>query len=359
MMKALQLKAPNDLVLCEVPVPQPGRFEIVSRVEAVSICGTDPHIIAGEYPGYWPKDFPLVPGHEWAGVVAMLGEGAEDLGWQIGDRVCGISHCGCGYCAMCLEGRYNLCQNYGKSHLGHRQYGHNMPGAYAQYINTSIKSVAKIPPTMQFDVACCMDPLSIALHAVMRSGLQPGDSVLVNGAGAQGLYAILCAKSMGAGTVLVSGSGHRLEVAEGLGAKPIDYRREMVARRARDLTQGRGPKCVIECSGTQEGFRNACEAVAAGGCISVISLPSGDADIPLRSLVLQEVSIVGNRANPNTLERALSIAQNNMKAMESLVTHHIPLAEYQKAFAIFNDRLENSIRVVIHPNENHTGENVL
>ena len=92
-------------------------------MRALSICGTDAHLIRGDYPGFWPPSYPFIPGHEWAGEVVELGPECEGLGWSVGDRVAGTSHDACGLCRRCIEGRYNLCENYGKPGL-HRQYGH-------------------------------------------------------------------------------------------------------------------------------------------------------------------------------------------------------------------------------------------
>jgi len=111
-------------------------------------------------------------------------------------------------------------------------------GAYAQYIAASVKSIARIPDSMSFDVAACMDPFSIALHAVQRSDLEPGDSVLVNGSGAQGLMSIMIVRAMGAGKIFASGSGFRLQVAAELGAIPIDYKREDIVARVKKMTDG-------------------------------------------------------------------------------------------------------------------------
>lgn len=349
-MKAIRLNKPNDFEYCDVPVPEPGPYDVLARVESVAICGTDPHIFAGEFPGFWPKSFPLIPGHEWSGTVVGLGELAGKLGWKEGDRVCGISHAGCGYCPMCLSGRYTLCLNYGDEEKGHRQYGHYSQGAYAQYMRASVKSVARIPDDMSFDVAACMDPFSIALHVVMRSRLAPGDSVLVNGSGPQGLMSVMIARAMGAGRILASGSGFRLQVAERLGAIPIDYRKEDVVARVRELTGGMGTKRVIECAGTPEGVRQACEAVAKGGTISMVSLPSKDVAIPVRRIVLDEIDICGNRANPNTLEPAIAMVRENKLDLASLITHSLPLSEFAKAFDIFVQRKDNSLKVVLKPN---------
>ena len=349
-MKAIRLNRPRDLEYCDVPVPDIGPHEVLCRVESVAICGTDPHIINGDFPGFWPKSFPLIPGHEWAGVVVRPGELAGRLGWREGDRVCGISHVGCGYCAMCLSGRYNLCLNYGREEAGHRQYGHYSQGAYAQYMCSSVKSIARIPDDMSFDVASCMDPLSIALHVVLRSRLEPGDSVLVNGAGPQGLMSIMIARSMGAGRIIASGSGYRLEVAARLGAIPIDYRTEDVARRTRELTEGLGARRVLECAGTARGLQQACTAVAKGGCISLVGIPGEDIALPVRRLVLDEIELFGCRANPNTLEQALSMVREKRVDLAGLVTHSMPLSGYAKALDIFVNRRDNSLKVVLKPN---------
>jgi len=351
MMKAIRLNAPNNFEYCDVPIPQPDSQEVLARVETVAICGTDPHIFAGEFPGFWPKSFPLIPGHEWAGTIVKVGEVARSLGWREGERVCGISHVGCGYCSMCMQGRYTLCLNYGHEEKGHRQYGHYSQGAYAQYIAASVKSIARIPDTMSFDVAACMDPFSIALHAVRRSDMEAGDSVLVNGTGAQGLMSIMIVRAMGAGKVLASGSGFRLQVAESLGAIPIDYKLGNVVERVKDLTVGMGVKRVIECSGTPEGVRQACEAVAKGGTISMVSLPSEDVAIPVRRLVLDEIDLRGNRANPNTLEPAIAMVQENNIDLQRLITHSFPLSRFAEAFDIFVHRKDNSLKVVVKPND--------
>ncbi len=123
---------------------------MLARVRAVSICGTDAHLVRGDYPGFWPPAFPFIPGHEWAGEVAALGPGADLHGWKVGDRVAGTSHDACGVCQKCVEGRYNLCENYGKPGL-HRQYGHSVQGADATYVVQGVKSVFRLPDGLSFD----------------------------------------------------------------------------------------------------------------------------------------------------------------------------------------------------------------
>ena len=119
-MRALVVHEPDRFSVEEVERPRPGPNELLCRVRAIAICGTDPHIIAGDYPGFWPKEFPFIPGHEWSGEVVELGPGAAELGWELGTRVAGTSHAGCGFCRLCVEGRYNLCENYGDERLHRR-----------------------------------------------------------------------------------------------------------------------------------------------------------------------------------------------------------------------------------------------
>ncbi len=350
-MQAIQLDGPRKIRLVEVPVPKPGPFEVLCRVETTTICGTDPHIINGDFPGFWPPAFPFIPGHEWAGVVVESNEISEGFGYSVGDRVCGISHSGCGYCEMCLSGRYNLCLNYGREDLGHHQYGHTTQGAYAQYMLTTIKAIDHIPDEMDFNVAAMMDPLSIALHMVQRSGLKAGEDILINGTGPQGLFSIVLARHMGAGKVIASGSGFRLKVAERLGAIPIDYRTEDVVERTRELTGGRGAKRVLECAGTPAGIRNAIDAVAKGGRVSMVGIPpEGDVVLPVKRIVLEEIDVVGDRANPNTLRQAISLTQENDLDLARFVTHEFPLREFEKGLDIFENRRENSLEVAIKPN---------
>ena len=348
MMKAIRLNGPNDFEYCDVPKPSAGEYEVICRVESVSICGTDPHIIQGDFPGVWPKEFPLIPGHEWAGTIVELGDKTEDFGWKIGDRVCGIANLGCGHCKNCMEGRFTICLNYGKPRI-HKMYGHISPGAYAEYINVNIRSISKIPDEMDFDTASVMDTLSIALHVVMHSRLEPGDDVLVNGAGAQGWMSIICAKSMGAGRIFCSGSGNRLAMAEKLGAIPIDYRKEDIVEFINRETNGKGVKRVMECTGTSRGVQDACWCVSRGGCISVIGFPKEDVPIPIKHLVMDEIELVGNRANPNTLDKAIAIANHHLDDIRGLITHVFPMSEYKKAYEIFTTRADNSLKVIVKP----------
>lgn len=350
-MDALVLKGVRDFTIATVPVPQPDADEVICKVDTTYICGTDPHIIAGDFPGFWPKAFDFVPGHEWAGTIVQTGSKAAQLGWKEGDRVCGISHCGCGYCSMCMKGRYNLCLNYGYEERGHRQYGHYTPGAYAQYMRTSIRSIYRVPDAMSLELAACVDPLSIALYTVKRSRMQPGEDILILGTGPQGLMAILIAKALGAGRILAVGSGERLNKAAALGAVPINYKDGDVVQSVKELTKGFGAPAVLECAGTSDSIQQACLAAAKGGVVSVIGIPHSDPSLPMKRIVLDEIEIIGNRANPNTAEEAIGLMINNRVDLKPLMTHRFPLKEFGTALDVFEKRKDGAIKVATKPNE--------
>ncbi len=351
-MEAIVLRGVRDFSIEKISVPVAGSDEVICKVDTTFICGTDPHIINGDFPGFWPTGFPFVPGHEWSGTIVQTGQQASQLGWNEGDRVCGISHCGCGYCEMCQKGRYNICLNYGFESKGHRQYGHYTPGAYAQYMRSSVKSIFKIPDDMSLEYAACVDPLSIALYTVQRSRMKPGDDILIMGTGPQGLMAILCAKALGAARIFAAGSGERLVKAAELGAIPIDYKSEDVVEKIKDMTGGRGVPAVLECAGTSKSITQACLAAGKGGVVSIIGIPHADPYLPIKRIVLDEIELVGNRANPNTARATIDLLQNQRIDLSPLMTHKFPLKDFKQALEIFENRKDGAIKVATKPNEN-------
>ncbi len=332
-----------------VPIPQPGLMEVLCAVDAAYICGTDPHIINGDYPNFWPRGYPFVPGHEWAGTVVGLGEGTANFGWQVGDRVAGTSHCGCGYCRMCLTGRYNLCENYGNEALGHRQYGHYTAGAYADYVVHSVKSLVRVPRAMELEEAAAIDPAAIALHTVKRARLAPGDDVVVIGPGPMGLMVVQCALAMGAGRVLVVGRGLRLAKAEEIGAEPVDFSATDPVAAVISATGGTGADTVIDCAGSANSLAQAVEMTRRGGRISVVGIPLQNSPLPVAKLVLEEIDLHGVRANPNSAEEVLPLMQRGLVSAQRLLTHRFPLCEFAAALDTFVERRDGATKVLIVP----------
>jgi L-iditol 2-dehydrogenase len=314
----------------------------------VTICGTDPHIIQGHYPGFWPKDWPLIPGHEWCGEIVELGPGAADLGWEVGTRVAGTSHAPCGYCRKCVEGRYNICENFGKEGL-HEQYGHNASGSYAEYVVHSVRSVFAVPDAISDEEAAMLDPTAVALHTVKRGGQQPGDTVVVVGPGVMGLLVAECARALGAGRVIVIGRGARLEKASDLGHETVDFTATDPVAAVRELTGGFGAEVAIECSGDAASLGQCAGLLRKGGRVAVIGIPMEDAKIPLQRIVLDEIDVVGVRAAAGEMPEAIALVAAGRIRLRELITHRFGLEEFPEAYRTFTERIDGALKVVVRP----------
>ena len=347
-MRALVVDGPDDFAVRDVERPEAGPYEVLCRVRATAICGTDPHIIQGDYPGFWPKHWPLIPGHEWCGDVVELGPGAAALGWEVGTRVAGTSHAACGYCRRCIEGRYNICENFGVDGL-HAQYGHNAPGAYAEYVVHSVRSVFAVPDELSDEEAAMLDPAAIALHTVLRGGHRPGDAVVVVGPGVMGLLVAECAHALGAGRVIVVGRGARLAKAAELGYDVVDFTEGDPVQAVRDATGGFGPDVALECSGTPEAVGQCVEMVRKGGRVAVIGIPLRDARLPMPRTVLDEIDVVGVRAAAGEMPRAIELAANGRIRLAELITHRYSLEDFPEAYRTFTERADGALKVIVHP----------
>jgi L-iditol 2-dehydrogenase len=346
-MRALVVSAPNEFAITDVERPRPGSMEVLCRVRAVAICGTDPHIIQGHYPGFWPKSWPLIPGHEWCGEIVEVGAGAAALGWHTGTRVAGTSHAPCGYCRRCIEGRYNICENFGVEGL-HAQYGHNAPGAYADYVVHSVKSVFPVPDGLADEEAAMLDPASIALHTVMRGGQRPGDAVAVVGPGVMGLLVAECARALGAGRVVVLGRGERLAKAAALGHEVVDVSATDPVAAVRERTGG-GADVALECSGAPQAVAECIDMVRRGGRVAVIGIPLEDAAIPVQRLVLDEIDLVGVRATAGGMPRVIELVAAGRLRLAELITHRFVLEDFSEAYATFTERRDGALKVIVRP----------
>ncbi|HUL92318.1 MAG TPA: zinc-binding dehydrogenase [Burkholderiales bacterium] len=350
-MKALVLTSPGAFEVREVPTPRPGPHEILCRIRGVAICGSDPEIVRGGLAGIWPPSYPFIPGHEWSGEVVEVGEGV--LEYAPGDRVSGEAHKGCGYCRNCLEGRYNLCENYGRPETGHRHYGFVSQGAYAQYNVYSIRSINHLPGTLSFCEGALVDTAGAAVHGIDLAGVSPGGTVVVIGPGPIGLIAMRFAKALGAARVLVVGRGARLAAAARLGADAVvDFEKTEPVQAVRELAGPGGVDEVFECSGAQGTFAQAVRMVRKGGKVALIGVPPDKVleEVPFKHVVHNEIAIFGSRANPNVSRRIIQMLATGRLKVKDLVTHTFPLERFAEGLDTFVGRRDGAIKVVIEPN---------
>ncbi|HBY92927.1 MAG TPA: hypothetical protein DEP84_03020 [Chloroflexi bacterium] len=214
-----------------------------------------------------------------------------------------------------------------------------------------MKSVVKVPPNVPLEEAAAIDPASIALHTARRGNIAPGDTVVVLGSGSMGLFVQQCALHLGAGRVIVAGSGARLEHARRLGAETIDYRREDSVARVHEMTGGCGPEVVLECAGTETAVQQAVEMVARGGTISMIGIPGHDAALNIKKIVLEEIDLRGCRANRGTVEEVVPWLASGRLDVRSLITHRYPLVAFDRALRAFTGREGGAVKVLIQPGQ--------
>lgn len=266
-MRAAVLKGARDLVVEEVPDPEPETGEVVVRVEKVGICGSDLHLYAS---GLLPPD--LIMGHETAGIIADVGSGVD--GWREGDRVWLAGGADCGTCDHCLNGRHELCQNHLSLGTG------PLPGAYADYVKVPARFLTRLPDDIDMREAALIEPLGCAHHAVDLSAIESGESALVIGGGPIGLFVVHFLKCRGIGPVILSEPNvGRAALGRELGADAVlDPSGDNIDQESKELTNGIGPDVVYECVGspgtTLESIslvRKCGVAVWVGVCIQEVS----------------------------------------------------------------------------------------
>ena len=349
-MKACMLTAINTFEMRELPVPEPEPGEVLCRIKAIAICGTDPEIIRGTHLSKgWPPRFPFVMGHEWSGEVVKLGKGVT--GFKVGDRVAGDAHKGCGSCTNCMEGNYTICLNYGKPESGHRHYGFVSSGANCEYNAYSVKAIHKIPDTLSFVHASLGDTAGVALHGIKLIGIKPAGTVAIYGPGPIGLCVQQIVKGMGTENVIMVGRRHRLKVAGEIGADyMIDFEKEDPPKRIMEITGGIGADEVFECSGASETLEQSVHSVKKGGKIALLGFY--EKGVPFSSwtkVVLDEILMKGSRANPNVSEDVIRLFKKGILKGDKVVTHCFPLEKYEEAFDTFVHRKDGAIKVVVEP----------
>jgi len=344
-MRAALLGDFGKLAVEEVATPQPGPGEVLVRVSACGICGTDLKIVAGAYQGTWPPELPFIIGHEWSGEVAALGPGTERSGLAVGDRVVAENHTGCGQCPMCRAGRYNLCERVREP--GFKLYGHTAPGALAQYAARPALALHKVPAHVTDLAAALVNQGALTVHAARRARLGPGASVAVYGPGLLGLLMLQVARAAGATTVIMVGRGQRLAVARELGATAIvDYQADDPVAGVRAATGDRGADCVFDCSGNPVVMGQLLRSARRGGTVALLGLAGGAvADLPVDLVTLDELDVLGVRSSPNAYPAMIALLASGAVRTEPLTTHVYPLAEVAGAFGALARR--EAIRPII------------
>lgn len=351
------LGGPGELSKTVKPVPAPGKAEVLVRIDAIAICGTDleiiykgpPALIEGELP--FNKNF--TPGHEYMGTVVALGPGVDE--YKFGDRVTVEIHAGCGQCKRCREGMYTACHNYGKNYgnvnKGHRANGFSTDGGFLEYAVNNINTLVHVPDTMSDEEATLVVTAGTSMYGLIElGGLVAGESVVVTGPGPIGLLGVAVAKAMGAQPVFLTGTrDNRLEIGKQLGADHvINVTRENAVEKVRELTGGIGADYVLECSGAPNGFSEAAQMVNRGGKICLAAFPGKEVPIDVAHLVRNNIYVYGIRGEGKSgTHRAAAFMEQKRFDATLIHTHTFMMDELPEAIRYAKERVEDAIKVVV------------
>ncbi len=357
-MKAWVLGGPDELILTEKPVPEPGPAEVLVRVDAAAICGTDLEIISHGPPamiqGGPPFEKNFTPGHEYMGTVVKLGKGVDEF--NLGDRVTVEIHAGCGRCERCREGMYTSCLNYGLNYgaqdKGHRANGFTTDGAFAEYAINHINTMVHVPDFMSDEEATLVVTAGTAMYALdaMGAGLIAGKRLAVTGPGPIGLMAVALGKALGAGPVILTGTRDaRLDLGKRLGAdEVVNVRKEDAVEAVNRITGGRGVHYVIECSGAPNAFNEAAKMVNRGGRICLAAFPSESVPVDVAHIVRNNIYVFGIRGEGRgATHRAMALMAQRQFDATMIHTHTFPMEELETAIKYARERIEDAIKVVV------------
>jgi 2-desacetyl-2-hydroxyethyl bacteriochlorophyllide A dehydrogenase len=347
-MLAAVYHGPDDLRLESVPLSQPGPGEVLLRVESASICGTDLRILHGQHRKYPPGTL-RIPGHEMVGQIAALGPGVE--GYPDGQRLFVAPNWGCGRCPQCVTGRNNRCADYGA-------IGVTRDGAFAEYVLIPAAAVAQgnlMPVSSEADpaVLALIEPFACVLHGQDVLEIQPGETVLVLGAGPIGLMHLLLARLRGAGQVLVSEPRpERRALAERLGAgRLIDPSRQDLAQAVAAATAGQGADAIVVAAPVHALMEQAPGLAAIGGRINFFAgLPKDRPSLQIDANLVhyREIRLTGTTAcSTADCRRAAALVSGGQVDLAPLVSQRFPLREAREAFAAAEDR--QMLKVVLEP----------
>ncbi|MET0648328.1 MAG: alcohol dehydrogenase catalytic domain-containing protein [Pyrinomonadaceae bacterium] len=351
-MRANVFRGQNDIRVEEVERPSAGVGEAVIRVTLTTICGTDLHILRGEY----PVSPGLVIGHEPVGVVEELGPGVT--GYEVGDRVLVGAITPCGQCRACLSGHLSQCgHGGGYEALGGWRFGNTINGAQAEYLLVphAQANLAKIPDELTDEqVVLLADIASTGFSGAESAGIRLGDAVVVFAQGPIGLCATAGAKLSGAVLIIgVDGDSNRLAMARRMGADVVlDYREVDVVSEVLRLTGG-GADVSIEALGTQQTFESALRSLRPGGTLSSLGVYSGKLQVPYEAFAagLGDHRIVTTLCpgGKERMRRLMEVVRAGRVDLTPLLTHTYPLDKIAEAYELFGERKDGVLKVAIRP----------
>jgi 2-desacetyl-2-hydroxyethyl bacteriochlorophyllide A dehydrogenase len=326
--KAAVVVTPGTIEIRDVPDPAPGPTDVVVRPAAVGICGTDLHIMDGEF----APAFPIVPGHEFAGEIVAVGSAVA--GYSAGDRVAVDPSLYCGYCYYCKRARGNQCENWGA-------IGVTVSGGAAEFVAAPMANLFRLPTHLTARDAALIEPLSCAVRGFDVLPRTLADNYLIYGSGTMGLMMLELAKRAGAASVsMVDLNPERLETAKQLGCSAA-------VANADELDAPRGWDVVIDCTGAEPAIRDGLQRVGRGGTFLQFGVSSYDARVAIEpyEIYRREITITGSMAVLHSFDRAGSLLAAGVLDPEIFVSNRYPLDSYAEALGQFRAGIGRKILI--------------
>lgn len=348
-MKAAVFVEPGKIILDEKPVPEIGPGEALVKITTTTICGTDVHILKGEY----PVEPGRIVGHEPVGVIAEIGPGVT--GYTIGQRVVVGAITPCGQCHSCLDGHHSQC---GGKAIGGWRFGNTIDGCQAEYVRVpfAMANLTPVPDGLTDEqVLMCPDIMSTGFGGAESGRIAIGDTVVIFAQGPIGLCATAGARLKGASQIIVVDTlPERLETAKMLGADiTLDYQKIDPISEIMKLTKGRGADVAIEALGTQQTFESCLRSLKPGGVLSSLGVYSGKLSLPVDAFAagLGDYQLVTTLCpgGKERMRRLMNIVASRRVNLEPLVTHRFKLDEIEQAYDLFANQRDRVLKVAITP----------
>jgi L-iditol 2-dehydrogenase len=343
-MKALLLKDYKQLEITSVPDPAIGPEEVLVRVMACGICGSDVH----GYDGHTGRRIPpLIMGHEAAGVIAEVGPDVKQF--SPGDRVTVDSTVYCGKCFYCRRGNVNLCDN--RNVLGVSCNEYRRHGAFAEFMAVPQHIVYRLPDDLSFEQAAMIEAVSIAFHAINRTPLKLGDTVVVVGAGMIGQLVIRTLRQAGCGKLIaIDIDDRKLQMARDLGAdEGINANSPDISAQILERTHGRGSDLAFEVVGTSVAFNTAVTSVRKGGAVTLVGNLSPKVDMPLQQIVTREIALIGVCASSGEYPACIDLMARGKIDVRAFISALAPLEEGPMWFDRLYRQEPGLMKVILKP----------
>jgi len=331
--KAVVIEKPGSMAVSRIEDPKPAAGEAVIKVEACGICGTDIHVLHGEFA---PTRYPIVPGHEFCGEVVAVAKDVQNV--KVGDFVAVDPSLFCGHCRQCRAGRFNLCENWNAIGVG------SANGASAELVAVPSANAFALPSEMPRHWGALVEPLSCAVHGLDQVDLKVADNYLIYGAGTMGLLLAQLAKDSGASQLdMVERNPKRHDLAKRLAA-------DRIAVSADELDRPKGWDVVIDATGVVPAIEDGLKRVARGGTFLMFGVANADATATFNPFKVynDEIKIIGSMAVLHSFERALTLLAKGVIDSEAMITNRFKLDEYSKAIDTF--LAGTGLKVQVSPN---------